>query len=181
MLQTITRLPWSLALLLLVAACNPFAPTPSCSEHFRTGESPGFSLTGNGLALHEASGTLWARCPAGMDYRGSRCQGTALYASWDDAVAYAAELSEKSGSAWRLPTNAELGRITEGSCNNPSLNPQVFGGLDIENYWTSTRTLHNEFYRCTYYTYGGAVDCRQSRSTERPFLLLRDTPLNTRR
>jgi len=181
MLQTITRAPWTLALLMLIVACNPFEPTLSCSEYFSAGQRPGFELTGNGLALHQPSGTLWARCPAGMEFRGSRCQGTALYTNWDGAVAYASELSDKSGVAWRLPTNAEIDAITENACNNPTLNPQVFGGLDIENYWTSTRTLHNDLYRCTYYTYGGAVNCRQPKVADHPFLLLRADPLSTRR
>jgi hypothetical protein len=160
-------------LLVNLAACGRFAPPPSCAELFRPGERPGYELMPNGLARHNSSDTTWYRCPGGTAYAASRCQGNPLYTSWEEATAYAQEFSQQTGIDWRLPSNDELEDITESDCNAPTLNPQVFGALDIENYWTSTKTLYNDMFRCVYYTQNGSVYCRELRTLEHPFLLIR--------
>jgi hypothetical protein len=158
----------------LLVACGDLEPPPSCTDFFSVGDRPGYSLNSSGLAAHQDSETLWYRCPAGMSYQSGRCQGQPLHVSWEEATAYAEEFSQQTGSSWRLPSNSELEDLTEGDCIQPTLNPQVFGGLEIDNYWTSTRTLHNDMFRCVYYTQNGSVNCRELRTLEHPFMLIRD-------
>ena len=164
----------STAWLVLLAGCDGVTAPQSCTTFFATGDRTGWQLEGESVALHVASGTRWYRCPAGMVWAASRCQGQALRTDWDSAVAYAEEFSEKSGLSWSLPSNRQFGAIQESGCNNPSLNPQVLGGLEVDNYWTSTRTLHNARFRCTLYTHGGEVDCRENRENPHPFFLILD-------
>ncbi|MGA0807156.1 MAG: DUF1566 domain-containing protein [Pseudohongiellaceae bacterium] len=171
LLKLLLRLLPGLASALLLAACDGFTAPVSCLAHYTTGERPGWQLEEQGVALHLASGSRWYRCPAGMTWAANRCQGEALRTGWTEAMAYASEFSEKSGLAWSLPDNGEFGSIQESACNNPSLNPQVFGGLEVENYWTSSRTLHHDSLRCSLYTYGGEINCRTDRTTPLPFLL----------
>ena len=162
------------SLVFALSACGDLDPPASCNDYFGVADRPGYSLNSSGLAGHVKSQTTWYRCPAGMSFQSSRCQGLPLHLSWEDATAYAEEFSQQTGSSWRLPTNAELDDLTEGDCDSPTLNPQVFLGLEIDNHWTSTRTLHNDMFRCVYYTQNGSINCRELRTLEHPFLLIRD-------
>ena len=163
-------LPALLALLLV--SCDRFEAPRSCLSHYAIGDRSGWQLEGNGIALHRDSGTRWYRCPAGMTWTANRCQGEALRTGWEDAVAYATEFSEKSGLAWTLPSNRQFSAIQENVCNNPSINPHVLGNLEVDNYWTATRTLHNEKFRCTLYTFAGSINCREPKIDPHPFYLM---------
>lgn len=166
------RLSRIAGLLPFLFGCDDIRAPLSCSAFFATGERPGWQLDEEGIAQHLDSGTRWYRCPAGMVWAANRCHGEPLRTDWDSANAYAEEFSTKSGRRWSLPSNAQFGDIQEQDCNNPSINPQVLGGLDVDNYWTSTRTLHNDVFRCTLYTYGGQIDCRENRAIPHPFFLI---------
>lgn len=157
-----------------ISGCDRLQVTDSCLDFFGSGERPGFELLPNGMVRHNDTRTTWYRCPAGTAYQASRCQGSPLYTSWEQASEYAVEFSQQTALPWRLPTNSEMENLTEKQCNAPTLNPQVFGALDIENYWTSTRTLHNDMFRCVYYTQNGSLNCRELRTLEHPFLLVLD-------
>jgi hypothetical protein len=159
-------------LALLLVACDGFEAPRSCLSHYAIGDRSGWQLDGNGIALHLASGTRWYRCPAGMTWAANRCQGQALRSTWDDAIAYAAEFSEKSGLPWVLPGNRQFSAIQEEECNNPSMNPQVLGSIEVDNYWTATRTLHNAKFRCTLYTFAGDINCREPKDNPHPFYLM---------
>lgn len=156
----------------MLSACDFVSEPPLCGDYFDGGETPGFNVTGDGLARHLDSGTTWYRCPAGMTFAASRCRGEMLLATWDEAVAYAAEFSQSSGRDWRLPSNKELRAIQESSCRNPSINHFVFPTIDVANHWTSSESWHNDAFRCAVYTYKGDLSCREFRDNPYPFLLV---------
>ena len=97
-----------------------------------------------------------------------------LKLSWDEAMAYAREVAEKTGEPWRLPEKDEIPDILENDCINPAANPFVFPGLEVANFWTASKGLHQDKFRCSIYTYQGRVFCRQARDIPQPFLLVKD-------
>ena len=96
-----------------------------------------------------------------------------IHISWDDAMAYAAEVADKTGESWRLPTKAEMPKLLETKCINPAANPFVFPDLEVANFWTKSKGLHQDIFRCSVYTYQGRVFCRQARNIPQPFLLVK--------
>ena len=61
----------------------------------------------------------------------------------------------------------------ESQCINPAANPYVFPDLEVANFWTASKGLHQDQFRCSAYTYQGRVFCRQIRSLPQPFLLVK--------
>ena len=97
-----------------------------------------------------------------------------LNLSNETGMAYAAELAEKSGKPWRIASNDEMASIQQTACQEPSFNPNVFKGIEVNNYWTSNTTWSHDSLRCSAYLFSGTMYCRQARSTELPFLLVLD-------
>ena len=64
-----------------------------------------------GSAVDPLTGITWYRCPAGKHFVNYVCKGEALRLSWDEAVAFGKEFSDKSGVSWRLPTRKEMKSI----------------------------------------------------------------------
>ena len=157
-----------------LAGCDFYATTPSCLDYFEPGDRSGFITDDNGLAKQTATDTLWYRCAAGQRFSGARCQGDPTKLAWDDAMAYAQEFAEKSGKAWRIANNEEMQSIQQSACQSPSVNPNVFKGIEVNNYWTSSETWSHDSLRCSTYLFQGTMYCRQARNTELPFLLVLD-------
>ena len=155
-----------------LVGCDYYQTKLDCSDHFEGRDKAGFITDESGLAKFEKNEVIWYRCAAGQRYSNFRCKGEALRLSWDEANEYATEFSQKSGKAWRLPTKRELKSIMEEKCINPSVNPTVFPGLEVDNFWTSSGSLNSDLFRCSVYTYRGDLFCRQPRVTELPFLLV---------
>lgn len=110
-LQTLQRLCLSVVGASLLASCNPLETTPDCGDYFS--ENPAvtsrYNDLGRGLVLHNPTNTTWLKCPAGMSLSSTGdCRGEPLYLSFDEAAAYAAEASEKSGQEIRLPNVGEM-------------------------------------------------------------------------
>jgi hypothetical protein len=128
-----------------------------------------------GSAIDPKTGITWYRCPAGKRFVNYVCKGETLRLSWDEAVAFASEFSEKSGVAWRLPTRKEMKSIIEPNCIAPALNPNVFKDAEVANHWLSDpNTLHQDQFRCAINSYSGNISCRQARIIKQPFMLVRD-------
>ena len=87
-------------------------------------------------------------------------------------MTYAAEVREKTGESWRLPSKSEMPKFLEKKCINPAVNPFVFPNLEVTNFWTKSKGLHQD-QQVPVYTYQGRVFCRQARSIEQPFLLVK--------
>ena len=89
-------------------------------------------------------------------------------------MAYAEEVREKTGEPWRLPEKDEISDFLESDCINPAVNPYVFPDLEVANFWTASKGLHQDKFRCSIYSYQGRVFCRQARDIPQPFLLVKD-------
>ena len=58
--------------------------------------------------------------------------------SWENALAYAENLTIGTNSDWRLPNIKELQSLNDESRTNPSVNTTFFTGIGVKNYWSST-------------------------------------------
>jgi hypothetical protein len=176
--HTITAL-WRTAFVGLIAlsviGCADQRNKPECGDVFKSRlDESGFDVLGRGIALHKKSSLTVTQCAVGQKLVNYRCRGEALKLNWDDAMAYAAEVAEKTGESWRLPTKAEMPKLLETKCINPAANPFVFPDLEVANFWTKSKGLHQEIFRCSAYTYQGRVFCRQARDIPQPFLLVKE-------
>jgi len=168
-------LPYFLLSVLLVLSSCDFRTPQTCFLVFqdRPNQLSGFSLSENGLANKAGSPLYWSRCPAGMRFSDpNTCSGIPLLLSFDQAINYAQDISEKTDQKIRLPLVDELDDITENSCINPSLNTNVFPAASTDNYWTSEQHSFRDNLACTFYTYQGLASCLEVKSTEHPFMLV---------
>lgn len=165
------HLPTLLIILGLVVACSR-TPLPLCSEFFAEGDLDRFEDLGAGRVLDRDAGLEWYRCSVGQNYRGRQCTGDPYMLKWSEAKSMIGEISEKSGTTWRLPTISEMSTLTEKQCRRPSLNPTAFPGILIENYWASDESPYRG-YRCGVYTFNAGKSCRLFDSLELPFLMVR--------
>ena len=159
----------------LLSSCNPFETTPFCGDYFTENVSrvSRYDELGRGLVLHNPTNTTWLKCPAGMSLSSAGdCRGEPLYLSFDDAAAYAAEASEKSGQNIRLPSVSEMRALNEDACINPALDVRTFSSAVVENHWTSEESRTSGLLACAVYTYQGNSSCRESKSTPYPFMLI---------
>ena len=159
---------------LALSNCD-FRTPPNCLVLFQDqpAQLSGFSVSEEGLASKPGSPLHWSRCPAGMQYTNpNTCSGIPLFLSFDQAISYAQDISEKSGQRIRLPLIDELEDITENSCINPSLNTNVFPAASTDNFWTSEQHSFRDNLACAFYTYQGLASCLEVKSTEHPFMLV---------
>ena len=157
-----------------LVSCDVHEIETTCSDYFEVGDLGNFDISQFGLARDKKTNTVWYRCPGGKTFLHHRCKGQTVLATWDEAMAYAEEFSEKAGSTWRLPTKKEMKSIMESSCNAPTINLNVFPATEVANFWTSSSGLHQDQFRCAVNTYNGSVSCRQIRSVQQPFMLVKD-------
>jgi hypothetical protein len=161
-------------LLLMLNSCGDYRSVESCADSIARGDKGRFEVNNEGFAKDTENDIIWYRCSAGQRYSNFRCKGEILYLEWDDAMAYAEEFSEKSGITWRVPTDREMQSVTEESCVAPAINHNVFPEIDVANHWTSSKSLHQDVFRCAVNTYSGRLSCRQARKIAQPFMLVRD-------
>ena len=165
----------AMSTLVLTVGCADQRNQPDCMDIFESRlEKSNFKIYKNGLALHEPTGLTVTQCAVGQRMVNFKCRGDALKLTWDDAMTYAAEIQEKTGEPWRLPTKSEMPKLLEKQCINPAVNPFVFPNLEVANFWTESKGLHQDQFRCSVCTYQGRVFCRQARHIEQPFLLVKN-------
>ena len=174
--KTMTKSLFALSIAsFLLAGCGSQRDLPDCSEAIETRLEPhGFELFDSGYAQNKDSKLFATRCAAGQVFRNYRCTGDSLKMSWDDAVAYATEVADKSGEAWRLPNYQEMQSLLVKQCINPAANPFVFPDMEVTNFWTASKGWHQDRFRCAVYSYQGRAFCRHDRELEQPFFLVRD-------
>jgi hypothetical protein len=166
---------WAFFLMLFAfAGCHDPTELPACGDIFEIGERGAFREVDGGLIAHPAVDVLFYRCPAGQRYVNRSCRGEAQSLSFEDAQAYAVEVSERSGGNWRLPSPKEMRAIQEMSCVSPAYNPNIFPELPVENFWTNSELELSQYYGCVVYTYQGSRSCRALLSAEYPFMLVRE-------
>ena len=182
MIATLTKLPSrrlfsilsSLIVVFTLNSCGDYRSEETCGDSIAEGDKGRFEVDKDGFAKDTESGVVWYRCSAGQQYSNFRCKGEILYLSWDEAIDYAAEFSEKSGITWRLPTDNEMQSVTEDACVAPAINHNAFPSIAVENHWTSSKGLHQDIFRCAVNTYSGRLSCRQPRDVGQPFMLVRE-------
>lgn len=160
---------------IVLAGCTDNRTETTCSELYTSRlDRNDFSNLDGGITLHKSSGLIFTRCAVGQRLINFKCVGKPLRLNWDEAQSYVKEIAQKSGEGWRVPARTEMTKIFESRCINPAVNPYVFPNMEVANYWTSSKRMSPEAFRCSVYSYQGAVYCRQSRKVEQPFLMVRD-------
>lgn len=164
----------------LVSGCdNRYQTLPACDVSIPADDFGRFTYDEKGSATDMSSGITWYRCPAGSYFERDTCTGEAFRLDWDSAIEYTAELSEISGLPWRMASLEEVKSIIVPGCVGPALNPQIFPTIEPVNLWTLSQRDQNDNLKCTIYTYNGAFNCRHVKTTERPFMLVKDEDLPT--
>ena len=165
--------------------CRPFTPCPTALVMEGTigslcaasrGVVPAEVYTASCCTIHAREMCPVTQCAVGQRMINFKCRGDALKLNWDEAMSYAEEVRGKTGEPWRLPSKREMPKLLETRCINPAANPFVFPDLEVANFWTASKGLHQDQFRCSVYTYQGRVFCRQARSIEQPFLLVKRDP-----
>ena len=96
-------------------------------------------LEGGTVVRHERTGLEWRRCPEGMNWNGSGCDGNASVMNWQAALQHAHDTQ-----GWRLPNMKELFSIVEFCRREPAINQQVFPDTfyrnfsDWSRYWSAS-------------------------------------------
>ena len=159
----------------VMIGCADQRNQPDCSTVIESRlDKADFKVFKNGQALHKPTGLTVTQCAVGKRMVNYQCRGDALKLTWDDAMSYADEVRQKTGEQWRLPSKSEMPKFLEKRCINPAANPFVFPSLEVTNFWTASKGLHQDQFRCSVYSYQGRVFCRQARIIEQPFLLVKE-------
>ena len=74
-----------------LAGCDLHEPEVKCEDQIKAYDKQDFITDELGMAIDPKTGTRWFRCSGGKRFVNYRCQGEALYLSWDEATAYAKE------------------------------------------------------------------------------------------
>ena len=161
----------AIVICLILGGCDFSRVDVSCSEHIKPGNMGRFIDQGNGVVLDPQTQAEWYRCAVGQRYTEQGCAGSPTLMAWSDVDAYLAEIREKSGDTWRLPTGSEFMALAEAQCINPSLNTNAFPNVTIDNHWVMGEGLHAGK-PCMVYTYKVTRSCRLFSGDLRPFFMI---------
>ena len=90
-------------------------------------------LEGGAVVRHERTDLEWRRCPEGMNWNGSGCDGNASRMNWQTALQHAHDSQE-----WRLPNINELNSIVELCRRWPAVNQRVFPDTPSSNFGSAS-------------------------------------------
>ena len=172
--QATHRFGWisAFVICLILGGCDFSRVEVSCLEHIEPGDMGRFVDQGNGVVLDPQTQVEWYRCAVGQRYTEQGCAGSPTLMAWSAVDAYLAEISEKSGDNWRVPTGGEFMALAEGQCINPGLNPNAFPNTTIDNHWVMGEGLHAGK-PCMIYTYKVTRSCRLFSEDLRPFFMVK--------
>ena len=88
-----------------------------------------FSDNNDGTITDNVTGLMWQKSPAATAY------------TWEQALAFAENLTDASYTDWRLPNIKELVSINSETTNAPSINTTFFPTVAATRYWSSTTQL----------------------------------------
>lgn len=121
--------------------CADWAMAQNCNINLAlTTPSQRFVDHANGVVTDTHTGLMWKKCLEGQE--GGNCFGHPSLAPWELAASYAqhANTGRFAGySDWRLPTLDELESIVETSCQEPSVNLQVFPRTPAAGLWSGNQ------------------------------------------
>lgn len=134
-----------LVLTVAVAAGMPLSAGAVCNAGNIAGDAPDSRFMVLGDTVTDAyTGLMWKRCSEGLE--GAGCTGTAVAATWQEALARVATANSQSGGSftdWRLPNRNELASLVETKCVNPAINETIFPGTPSQTFWTSSPYARN--------------------------------------
>jgi len=97
-----------------------------------------FTISTDGTEVTDKkTGLIWRRCAEGMRVSGGTCMGTARKFTYDEALQHAKTEAGRSGIAWRVPGNEELGNIID-KAFSPAVNPTSFQATPSDYFWSSS-------------------------------------------
>ena len=97
-----------------------------------------FTDNGNGTITDNLTQLVWQKVP------------NTTPQTWENALAYAENLSLGTATDWRLPNIKELQSLNEESVTNPSVNVAFFSAIGVHNYWSAT-SLPNQTTKAWYW------------------------------
>ena len=97
-----------------------------------------FTDNGNGTITDNLTQLIWQKVP----------NTSAL--TWENALAYAENISLASATDWRLPNIKELQSLNDESVANPSVNAAFLSAIGVHNYWSAT-SLPNQTTKAWYW------------------------------
>lgn len=95
--------------------------------------------------------------------------------TWENALAYAENLSLASATDWRLPNIKELQSLNDESITNPSANTNFFPTIGVHNYWSST-SLPNQTTKSWYWNTQFGITTYDTKTNSNYVLCVRGNP-----
>ena len=112
----------------------------ACDAHKANANPTSRYVLKAGTAFDKKSKLTWQRCSVGQTWQeGKGCIGTVK-----GLPRLQAELLEEDG--WRLPTVDELATLVSPTCTRPSINEEVFPGMDVGSLYYWSKTVPREAY-----------------------------------
>jgi hypothetical protein len=124
-----------------------------------------FTDNGNGTITDNLTQLIWQKAP-----------NTAVL-TWENALAYAENLSLASATDWRLPNIKELQSLNDESVTNPSANTTFFPTIGVHNYWSST-SLPNQTTKSWYWNTQFGITTYDTKTNSNYVLCVRGNPAN---
>lgn len=122
-----------------------------------------FTDNGNGTITDNLTQLVWQKAP-----------NTAVL-TWENALAYAENLSLASATDWRLPNIKELQSLNDESVTNPSANTTFFPTIGVHNYWSST-SLPNQTTKSWYWNTQFGITTYDTKTNSNYVLCVRGNP-----
>ncbi len=95
-----------------------------------TAETEGSSYIWNGKTVEDKKGVSWRDNEGGAKRTAAEYNHPVVHVSWDDATAYCAWLSQKTGKKYRLPTEAEWEYAARGGAQSKGFTYSGSNNLD---------------------------------------------------
>jgi Protein of unknown function (DUF1566)/Secretion system C-terminal sorting domain len=122
-----------------------------------------FTDNSNGTITDNLTHLVWQKAP-----------NTAVL-TWENALAYAENLSLASATDWRLPNIKELQSLNDESVTNPSANTTFFPTIGVHNYWSST-SLPNQTTKSWYWNTQFGITTYDTKTNSNYVLCVRGNP-----
>ena len=127
---------WVFIMTLLSSSLVSAAQSCSLGDALVTPSSR-FTVNSDGTVIDNLTNLMWQRCSAGL--AGNNCDvGLLSTTPWLTAVVIAKDSQFAGHTDWRLPNIKELASIVERSCDDPSINTEIFPNTLASEYWSST-------------------------------------------
>lgn len=122
-----------------------------------------FTDNGNGTITDNLTQLVWQKAP------------NTTILTWENALAYAENLSLASATDWRLPNIKELQSLNDESITNPSANTNFFPTIGVHNYWSST-SLPNQTTKSWYWNTQFGITTYDTKTNSNYVLCVRGNP-----